>query len=72
MTRWLGPYVIEKCHDNRVVQIRTIGEQDIPLLVNAYILKAYKIPLSKEEFISTISKEVNVIEYVSTSNSPNS
>ena len=61
MTRWLGPYLIEKCHDNGAIQIRTIDEEGIPLLINGYKLKAYKIPLSREEFISTISKEVNVI-----------
>ena len=72
MTRWLGPYVMEKCHENGVVQIRTIDEECIPLLVNGYILKAYKKPLSKEEFVSSISKVVMVIEGVSASTSPNS
>ena len=48
MTRWLSPYLIEKCHDNGVVQIRTIDQEGIPFLVNGYRLKAYKIPLSKE------------------------
>ena len=71
MTRWLGPYVIEKCHDNGVVQIRTIDEEGIPFLVNGYRLNAYSIPFSMEEFISTISKAVNVIGSVSTSSSPN-
>jgi len=46
-TRWLGHYVIEKCHDNGVVQIRTIDVEAIPLFVNGYILKIYKTPLSK-------------------------
>lgn len=70
MTRWLGPYVIEKCHDNGVVQIRTIDAEGIPLLVNGYRLRVYKKPLSKQEFISSINKEVMVIEEVSTSTSP--
>ena len=35
-TRWLGPYVVERCHDNGFVQIRTIDEQAIPLLVNGH------------------------------------
>ena len=46
MTIWLGPYVIEKSHDNGFVQIRIIAE-GIPLLVNGYRLKVYKKPLSK-------------------------
>jgi len=72
MTRWLGPYLIEKCHDNGVVKISAIEEEGIPFPVNRYRLKAYKRPLSREGFISTISKEVNVIGIVSTSSSPNS
>lgn len=35
-TIWLGPYVIERCHDNGLVQIRTIDEEAIPLLVNGH------------------------------------
>ena len=62
MTRWLGPYVIEKCCDNGVVQIRTIDAEGIPFLVNGYRLKVYKNPLSKQEFINSINKEEMVIE----------
>ena len=69
MTRWLGPFPIKKCHDNGVVQIRTIDEEGIPLLVNGYILKDYKRPISREEFINTINKEVNVIRSVLASKS---
>ena len=47
MTRWLGPYVIEKCHDNGVVKIRTIDAKSIPFLVNGYRLKIYKKPLER-------------------------
>jgi len=72
MTRWLGPYVIEMCHDSGAVQIRTIDEEGIPLLVNGYRLKAYKKPLLKEEFVSSISKAVMVIGGVSASTSSNS
>ena len=61
MTRWLGPYLVEKCHENGSVQIKTIDEEGIPLLVNGYRLKLYRRPLSKEEFISSINKELNVI-----------
>ena len=35
MTICLGPYIMEKCFDNGSVQIRTIDEEGIPLLVNA-------------------------------------
>jgi len=67
MKRWLGPYLIEKCHDNGAVQIRTIDDEGIPLLVNGYRLKVYRKPISKEEFINTISTKVIVIGSVITS-----
>jgi hypothetical protein len=53
MTRWLGPYIIEKCYDNGSVQIRTIDEEGISLLVNGFRLKTYNKPLTKEEFTTT-------------------
>ena len=49
------------CFDNGTVQIRTKDEEGIPLLVNAHGLKMYKKPLSREEFINSISKEVYVM-----------
>ena len=63
-TKWLGPYVIEKCHDNGLVQIRTIDAEDIPLLFNGHRLKVYKKPLSKKKFINGIIKIVIVVEQV--------
>jgi len=72
MTRWLGPYLIEKFHDNGAVQIRTIDEEGTPLLVNDYILKVYRKPMSKEEFIGIINRELNVIGDVISSKSQHS
>lgn len=63
-TRWLGPYVIEKCHDNGLVYIRTIDAEAIPLLVNGNRLKVYKRPLSKKEFVDGISRTMMVVEQV--------
>ena len=68
-TRWLGPYVIEKCHDNGSVQVRTIDAEAIPLLVNGRKLKVYKKPLSKKEFINGIKKTVMVVDKVLASTS---
>jgi hypothetical protein len=48
MTKWLGPYIIDKCHDNGSVQIRTIDEERIPLLVNGFKLKVYNKPMTRE------------------------
>ena len=61
-TRWLGPYAVEKCHDNGFVLIRTIDEEAIPMLVNGHRLKIYRKTLSRQEFIKTMEKSVLVIE----------
>jgi len=53
MTRWLGPYLVDKCRENGSIQIIKIDEEGIPLLVNGHMLKLYKKPLSKEEFVSS-------------------
>ena len=63
-TRWLGPYVMEKCHDNGSMQIRTIDAEVILLIVNGHRLKFYKKPLSKQEFIDGINKIAMVVEKV--------
>jgi len=46
-TRWLWIYVVERCHDNGLVQIRTIDEEAIPLVINGPRSKVYKMLLSK-------------------------
>lgn len=61
MTRWFGPYLVGKFHENGFVQIRRIDLEGIQLLVNVYLLEFYRKPLSKEEFTSSIRKEMNVI-----------
>lgn len=61
MKIWLGSYLIEKCHENGVVQIKTVDEEGIHLLVNSYWVRLYRKPMSEVEFINTISKEVNGI-----------
>jgi len=65
-TRSLRPYVVEICHDNGSVQIRTIDEEAIPLLVNGHRFTMYKRPLSKQEFIDNINKTVMMVEQVPT------
>lgn len=61
MTRWMGPYQVEKCHENASVQIKTIDKEGILLHVNGNRLKLYKKPLSKEEFVSSINRDLNII-----------
>jgi carbamoylphosphate synthase large subunit len=57
MTRWLGPYIIEKCYDNGSMHIRTIDEERIPLLVNGFRLNTYNKPLTKEELTTIVRKK---------------
>ena len=61
MERWLGPYLVEKFHENGSIQIKSIYEEWIPLIFDGHRLKLYKKPLSKEECISSFSREINVI-----------
>ena len=63
-TRWFKPYVVERCHDNGLVQIRTIDEEAIPSLVNGHQLKMHKRPLSKQDFINNINKRLMMVEQV--------
>eukprot|EP00253_Pinus_taeda_P033179 PITA_33179 len=35
-TRWLRPYVVERCHDNGSLKIKTIDEEAIPMLINGH------------------------------------
>ena len=60
-TRWLEPYIVEKCNDNGSVLIWTIDEEAIPMLVNGHRLNIYRKPLSKQEFIENLSKSVLVV-----------
>jgi hypothetical protein len=59
MTRWLGPYIIEKYYDNGLVHIRTIDEEGILLLVNGFSIKVYNKTMIRKEF-TTILKERNL------------
>ena len=51
MKIWFGTYTVEKFFDNGTIQIMTIDEEGIPLLVNGHKIKIYE-PLSREKFIN--------------------
>jgi hypothetical protein len=53
-TCWMGPYEIGTVYDNGSINIKTIDEQQTPLLVNGHRLRVYNKPLSKEEFLTCI------------------
>ena len=54
-TRWMGPYEIVTVFDNGSVKIKTIDEEQTAFVVNGHRLKVYHKPISKQEFIHTMS-----------------
>jgi hypothetical protein len=56
----MGPYEIDTVYDNGSIKIKTIDEQQTPLLVNGHWLRIYNKPLSKEEFF-TQNSDMQVI-----------
>lgn len=59
-THWLGPYEIEKVFDNGAVNIRTIDEEKVSLLVNGHWLKVFRKPLSKEDFVKKFQDNIDM------------
>jgi hypothetical protein len=53
-THWMGPYEIDTVYDIGSIRIKTIDEQQTPLLVNGLWLRIYNKPLSKEEYLTHI------------------
>jgi hypothetical protein len=49
--------MIEKRHDNGLVQIRTIDEEGIPLLVNGFRHKVYNKTSTREEFVAIVKAQ---------------
>ena len=73
-TRWMGPYEIVTVFDNGSIKIKTIDEGQTAFVVNGHRLKVYHKPLSKKDFIHTMSQQSG-LELVSegmTSSSPTS
>jgi len=56
-TRWMGPYEIVTVFDNGSVKIKTIDEEQAAFVVNGHRLKVYHKPISKQEFIRTMSQQ---------------
>ena len=56
-TRWMGPYEIVTVCNNGSIKIKTIDEAQTAFVVNGNQLKVYHKPLSKQEFIHTMSQQ---------------
>jgi hypothetical protein len=59
-THWMGPYEITTIYDNGSIRIKTIDEQQTPLLVNGHRLRIYNKPPSKEEFLTRILQNLDI------------
>ena len=59
-TRCMGPYEIDTIYDNGSIRIKTIDEQQTPLLVNGHRLQVYNKLLSKEEFLTRILQNLDM------------
>ena len=53
----MGPYEIVTFFDNGSVKIKTIDEEQTAFVVNGHRLKVYHKPISKQEFIHTMSQQ---------------
>ena len=63
-THWMGPYEIVQVYENGSVKLITIDGEGHPFLVNGHRLKLYHKPITKEDFLQTISqqREVEILQ----------
>eukprot|EP00253_Pinus_taeda_P036562 PITA_36562 len=63
-THWMGPYEIVEVYENGSVQLITTDGEGHPFLVNGHRLKLYHKPITKEDFLKTISqkREVEILQ----------
>jgi len=59
-THWMGPYQIIQAYDNGVVKLKTIDGESHSFTVNGHRLKLYTKPISKHNFLQTVSQEREV------------
>ena len=63
-THWMGPYEIVQVYENGSVKLITIDGEGHPFLVNGHRLKLYHRPITKEDFLQTVSqqREVEILQ----------
>ena len=59
-THWMGTYEIVQVYDNGSVKLTTIDGEGHSFTVNGHRLKLYTKPISKEDFIHTVSQQSEV------------
>ena len=60
----MGPYEIVQVYENRSIKLTTIDGEGNTFIVNGHRLKLYHKPISKEDFIQTVSqqREVEILQ----------
>eukprot|EP00253_Pinus_taeda_P008860 PITA_08860 len=59
-TRWLGPYEIQKFHDNGILTLITINGSRYTFKVNGHRVCLYHKPLTRESFCQQLRQDTNI------------
>ena len=59
-TRWLGPYEIQKFHDNGTLTLTTIDGSGYTFKVNGHRVRLYRKPLTRESFCQQLRQDTNI------------
>ena len=59
-THWLGPYEIQKVHDNGTLTLVTIDGSGHTFKVNGHRVRLYRKPLTRESFCQQLHEDSNM------------
>ena len=59
-TRWLGPYEIQKLHDNGTITLITIDGSGYAFKVNGHRVRLYRKPLTRESFCQQLCRDTDM------------
>eukprot|EP00253_Pinus_taeda_P033853 PITA_33853 len=59
-TRWLGPYEIQKVHDNETLTLITIDGSGYAFKVNGHRVRLYRKPLTRESFCQQLRQDTDL------------
>lgn len=59
-TRWLGPYEIQKVHDNGTLTLIIIDGSGYAFKVNRHRVRLYRKPLTRESFCQQLRQDTNM------------
>eukprot|EP00253_Pinus_taeda_P022156 PITA_22156 len=59
-TRWLGPYEIQKVHDNDTITLTTIDRSGHTLKENGHRVRLYRKPITRKSFYQQLREDFNM------------